>query len=198
MRFPRAISLQDIIAIVDRSILRYDTGKRWFSHIRCETYTVINIAVFYCYTHKTYLSLFISKFQTNTYCLPFTTVACSVVSTVYTLSSEIVADVGVPVTLARPTVREPIESWVTYIADTLMHIGDTQTLSRLDVTEIVTGSNGMTVTSCRSENKFMINTHFHFYKHNIENVLFTCRNIYISYCKRGPPPTPQGCLTMGY
>lgn len=76
---------------------------------------------------------------------PFTAISGSICST-ETPPGEVITAVSIAITVTRTALWEAPETNHTCFADTPLHVGDTQTLASLRITEIVTCSNVMAVT----------------------------------------------------
>ena len=73
--------------------------------------------------------------------------AASVVPTSQTMSSQVVTLVSPSTALALATVGEVVEASLTLVTLPTVHVGHTETLARLHVTEVVSRANVVTTTS---------------------------------------------------
>ena len=81
--------------------------------------------------------------------LPLAVLTSGVVATADALTGLVVAFVGATVTLAAATVRETPESQLTLIALSTVDVGEAQTLTGGDVTEVVSRPDRVTVALCK-------------------------------------------------
>lgn len=78
---------------------------------------------------------------------PFTEVPVRVVNAVDTNAGEGITGLSVAVTLAWAALGESPEPWATLVTHSAAHVLDTPALTRLLVTEVVTGADLVTVAS---------------------------------------------------
>ena len=91
----------------------------------------------------------------RSFILPFTVVSSGIISTLVARSGEIVTCHSVAVTFTSSTVRETIVAWFTYVTLSLSSVRNTQTLSIIYITEVVSSTDGMTVAGCKT-NKLVL------------------------------------------